>query len=262
MTLLVGAVFPWPELADRLPAFGIARRLGNPAGIIIAADSRWTYPDAHHEDGAAKVFGLGNNGIMGYSGPAGIGENVLIGLSQKLRRTSSKKEFAEECSRLILEATGGDLVDGLEILVGFSEPAGDAYLFRFSFADDFSGVDATFEVIGADISSRYFRQALTSHLIDVGGTLKKGQSINLDMTSWGTLFAAIINEIGEFGIDVKVGGAVMCATTTRGNSRGWGVTRVSKGGPDGFIVDEIGLQGGGKTVRDGWEYTPTPGTED
>jgi hypothetical protein len=258
MTLLVGAMFPWRDLLDS-PIFRALKQLSPAGGAIIAADSRWTYPDGRTEDGAVKMFGLGTNAIAAYAGSAIAGEDAIIGLSTKLKASPTVRDFTSQTQAIITSAWQDhdeSHQDGLEILLAYSYPSGSTWLGHFSSADDFTPqeVDDT-KVIGPQRAVTHFERRLREAVVQ-NLEAAKSQSVSLSIETWAAMIAAAINDACELRAHDTVGGRVICGYTMLGRPQGLGVTRVSPG-PSGPVVDEIGLDHGeAKKVRTGWEYVP------
>ena len=258
MTLLVGAIFPWQHLLDS-PTFRALKQLSPAGGVIIAADSRWTYPDGRTEDGAVKLFGVGTNAIAAYAGSAIAGEDAIIGLSTRMKVSSTLHDFTSQTQAIIAAAWGhhpDSHQDGLEVLLAYSYASGSAWLGHFSSTDDFAPhEDDDMTVIGPERARVHFQQRLRAAVVqNLEGA--KSQTTSLSIDSWAGLIVAAINDACELRAHDTVGGRVLCGYTMLGRPQGLGVTRVSPR-PSGPVVDEIGLDPGeARMVRTGWEYVP------
>lgn len=258
MTLLVGAIFPWQGLLDS-PIFRALKQLSPAGGAIIAADSRWTYPDGRTEDGAVKIFGLGTNAVAAYAGSAIAGEDAIIGLSTRLKVVRTLRDFTSQTQAIIASAWGHhpeSHQDGLEVLLAYSYPSGLAWLGHFSSTDDFAPHEVDdMTVIGPERARVHFQQGLRAAVAqNLEGAKSRATSLSID--SWAVLIVAAINDACELRAHKTVGGRVLCGYTILGKPQGLGVTRVSPR-PSGPVVDEIGLDHSkARTVRTGWEYVP------
>jgi len=262
MTLLVGALYPWNHLSE----YGIFRSLPEmlkpAAGVIIAADSRWTYPDGRTEDGAVKLFGVGSNALAAYAGSAIAGEDAIIGLSTQLKGgEATLTEWTAHVTAVIDAAWQQHQPnnDGLEILLAYSYPSGSAWLGHFSSVDGFSPHEVTDMItIGPEPARQHFSQALRAATAESMRSPETAASL-LIIETGAALIVATLTDVCELRADEAVGGKVLCATTILGQPQGVGVTRAMPA-PDGVRFDELGLNAQqGRTVRLGFEYTPPPG---
>ncbi len=259
MTLLVGAIFPSEELLERAVSRAL-RQLSNQIGLIIAADSRWTFPSGRPEDGAVKVFGVHANGLGAYAGSVAAGEDVIIGLSSEALSTTTMTEFTSRVRSIISRAWQAHQPneDGLEILFGYSFASGMAWLGHFSSVDDFTPHEVrSMKVIGPESAVVHFKQALRAATIEnMERAETSGQSISIDSSA--SLVVAVINDVCELQTHHGVGGKILCAVTMLGRPRGIGVTRLGPGA-SGITVEEIGLESSeGRTLRPGFEYVAPP----
>ena len=257
MTLLVGAIFPSEELLGPFIPSAL-RQLSPQTGVIIAADSRWTFPSGRTEDGAVKVFGVHANGLGAYAGSAAAGEDVIIRLSTDALAGDTIEEFTSRVRSIIADAwlAHQPNEDGLEILFGYSQPSGYAWLGHFSSLDDFEPHHVpNLELIGPERATIHFAQALRAAVIENRERTKTtAQSISIDSSA--TLICAVINDVCELQTHEKVGGKILCAVTMFGLPRVLGFTRIGPG-PSGISVDEIGLDSKeGQTLRPGFNYVP------
>jgi len=257
MTLIVGALFPWDELL-KSPRFQIALQRELPQSAIIAADSRWTWESGKTEDGAVKLFGIGEPCIVAYAGNAGAGENAFAALSTKLGRTQTVEEFANMIRDILVGAWRDHPYkdDELDILFGLSMTDRSAWLGHFSASDGFMPhAIEDMKVIGPAAARRYFREALRDGTREVLADASM-RAVSPDVVTWATRLMDTVRETCEKQADAAVGGDVLCGHTTLGKARGQGGVRVDV--ESGKVrAKEIGLHPReGKTVRKFWEYRP------
>ena len=260
MTLLVGTRFPWEDLRQ-WPGF---RGLFAPwmaDGIILAADSRWTFPSGRTEDGAVKLFGIGTNAIATYAGSVAAGEDAIIGLSTQLK--GGEATLAEWTSNVtaVIDAAWRQHQpneDGLEVLLAYSYPSGGAWLGHFSSADGFSAHEVTDMItIGPERARLHFSQALRAATAQNMRSLETAANLLMIETA-ASLIVAALTDACELRADEAVGGKVLCAATMLGQPQGIGVTRLMPT-PKGIRVDTLGLDAQrGQTLRRGFEYSPPP----
>ena len=258
MTLLVGAMFPWRHLLDS-PIFGALKQLHLAGGAILAADSRWTYPDGRTEDGAVKMFKLGTNAIAAYAGSGTAGEDAIIGLSTRLKASRTLRDFTSQTQAIIASAWGHhpeSHEDGLEILLAYSYPSGLAWLGHFSSTDDFAPHEVDdMTVVGPQRARVHFQQGLRAA---VAQNLEpaKSRATSLSIDSWAVLIVAAINDACELRAHKTVGGKVLCGYTILGRPQGLRAIRVSLT-PSGPVADDIGFDHSqARTVRSGWKFVP------
>lgn len=257
MTLIVGAVFPWSDLL-KSPGFRAAAQLGIPRSVILAADSRWTYPSGKTEDGAVKLFGVGEPCIVAYAGGAAAGEDAIGALSTKLGRRRTIEEFAVMIREILQEAWRAHphKEDDLDILFGLSVADGRTWLAHFSAADRF--VPHTVDdmmVIAPTAAAQHFRKVLQEGTDELCANASR-QAVSLTVETWAAILMATVKETCESRVDPAVGGAITCGYTALGQVRGQGAVRVDfdSGKPR---AKELGLHPlEGKTVRKQWEYHP------
>ena len=261
MTLLVGAHFPWEDLRRR-PIFRSLATLPMADGIILAADSRWTFPDGRTEDGAVKLFGIAPNAIATYAGSAAAGEDAITGLSTRLEGGQATiAEWSSHVATVIDDAWQRHQPneDGLEILLAYSYPSGLAWLGHFSSANGFRPQEVTDIVtIGPETARLHFSQALRAAVAENTRSLKT--TANLLMIEFeASLIVATLTDVCELRTDEAVGGKVLCAATILGKPQGIGVTRLMPT-PGGVRVDELGLNPRrGQTLSKDFKYTPPSG---
>ena len=257
MTLIVGALFPWDDLLES-PAFQAAVQPGIARSVILAADSRWTWESGKTEDGAVKLFAIGEPCIVAYAGGAAAGEDAFAALSTKLGLTKTVEDFANMIREVLVEAwrPQPNKDYGLEILFGLSMTDRRAWLGHFSASDGF--MPHTIEdmkVIGPAAARQYFRAALLDGTREVLADASM-RAISPDVVTWATRLMDTVRETCEKQADAAVGGDVLCGHTTLGNACGQGAVRVDV--ESGKVrAKEIGLHPReGKTFRKFWEYRP------
>lgn len=261
MTLIMGARYPWEDLRRR-PIFRGLATLPMADGIILAADSRWTFPSGRTEDGAVKLFAIGTNAIATYGGSVAAGEAAIIGLSTRLKGgQATLPEWTSHVTSVIDAAWQKHQPneDGLEVLLAYSYASGCTWLGHFSSVNGFRPHEVTDMVtIGPEPARLHFTQALRAATAENTRSLQTAANL-LMIESAASLIVAALTDVCELRADEAVGGRVLCAATMLGQPQGIGVTRLMPG-PDGVRVDELGLDARqGQTLREGFEYTPPPG---
>jgi len=254
VTLLVGAIH-----SSGLPGsiFQALSQVDTARGIILAADSRWTFPDGRTEGGAVKVFGIGPNGIAAYAGSAIAGEDAVIALAMKRPPARTLSEWTAGVKGIIIDAWRDHQPndDGLEIFVCFSFKSGVAGLVHFSSTDGFIPQYVNdIAIVGPERTRTYFQQALRAA---IAGNMERAKTtgVSVAIDSCAALIVAAVNDACELRVHRSVGGKILCAYTMLGRAQGVGVTRLSPS-PHGIVVDEVGLESEGQTIRKGFTYQP------
>lgn len=258
MTLLIGTVFPWSDLLERLnPPLVRGILESGPRGVIVVADSRWTYPSGESEDGAVKVFGVHENGVAGYAGLAIAGEEAMKALSADEPVFEAPDEWCAWAENTVRDAWQSHQPNdaGLEVVYGFSFESGAALLWRFSSRSDFKAQLVNDRVVvGPEAARIHFEQALRAATIQTFSAVEKGQTaLSLGIDSWATLIVAVVNDVVKFESDPTVGGKLLCTVSIIGKNAGRSISVI---GPDGKYVDTITLGRGGKTQLDGVKFIP------
>lgn len=257
MTLIVGALFPWKDLL-KSPGFQVALQMRMPRSVVLAADSRWTLPSGKAEDGAVKLFGIGEPCIATYAGGVAAGEDAIAALSTKLGRTRTYEEFATTIQEILVESwrTQAHKAGGLEVLFGVSTADRRAWLGHFSESDGFSPhAVEDMKIVASAAATQHFRNALDEGTREVLDNASR-RAISLSVEFWAAALMATIKETCESEVDPTVGGNIVCGHTTLGEVRGQGAMRVTfhASGPRAKELGVHPLEA--RTLRKHWEYHP------
>ncbi len=255
MTLLVGAVYPWKDLL-KYPVFQALQLVQPARGVIIAADSRWTFPNGRTEDGAVKVFGIGTNSICAYAGSAIAGEDAIISLGKDLPTAHTMEEWTRQVQAQI-RTTWEPHQPGneeLHILVGYSFPSGYAWLGHFSNEDDFQAREIDdLVVLGPEKACTFFRQTLRAMAAIILKRDLKTEALGFSIETWAMQVAIAVNDTCEIQVHRSVGGKFMAGLTFLGKPQGVGVMGLDTSKPDA-LAEPLGLGGAGQTLRPGFFF--------
>lgn len=171
MTLGVAAVFPWPELISSLPvnvrvAVEQIPSTRPSAGIVLAADSRWTWEGSgRFDDGAVKLFGLGSHSIGIYAGDVVSGHRAIAQITEDIRREPACEPI--RLRRIVRESTYsvwrrfGAADSRLQMCIAFYHPSSGPVLWRLDDQNGFRPEERTgVQTIGSDPGRIAFWEAL------------------------------------------------------------------------------------------------------
>jgi hypothetical protein len=259
MTLLVGAVYPWKHLL-KYPVFQALQLVQPARGVIIAADSRWTFPEGRTEDGAVKVFAIGTNAICAYAGCAIAGEDAIIALGKEVPTARTMEEWTRKVQAQIRAAwephQPGN--EQLHILVGFSFPSGYAWLGHFTNDDDFQAHEVDdLVVLGPEQACTFFRQTLRAMAATILNRDLQSEALSMSIETWAMQVAVAVNDTCEIQAHPSVGGRFMSGITFLGEPQGLGVMRLDMSSPDSQ-AEQLGVGGAGQTVRSGFFWDAPP----
>jgi len=235
MTLAIGIKYPVKQLNRLLKQGSVT-----PEAIVLASDSRWTYPDGHYKDYGTKLFQLGDDTGAVYAGSSALGELCLTGLRNTFRnqklRCSFFQEIAQQTFKEVYNQYSKEIPYSkrvLYILLGICKPSGEAELYRFRFDTDFEPERLTeiqtigcreprmiFEKSLKHELDRQVRKELSSrrrHREDLAYLNKLGLKISIPITPYHIAMIAgcSLNTIVESGVSIRVGGKLQCAVITK-----------------------------------------------
>lgn len=259
MTLIVGAVFPWRDLL-KSPAFQLAVQLGKfPRGVILAADSRWTYESGETVDNAVKLFKIRDSCIGAYAGGVDVGEDAIAALSTRLEEARTVEEFADMAQEILLDAWRAHPLEGddVEILLGVSAADGEAGLRHFCASDGFEPCYVEdMKVVAPPDAVRQFKKVLEDVTREALADPSK-RAVSLRVESWAMMLQIAVKITCESEVESGVGGGTLCGYTTLGKARGQTVARLHPKSGGEFKVEELGIHPlEARMLRNHWKRRP------
>lgn len=258
MTLIVGALFPWGELL-KSPGFQLGVQLGVRRGVILAADSRWTYDSGETVGSAVKLFKIGESCIAAYAGGVAVGEDTIAALSTRLDEARTVQEFADMAQEILLDAWREHPLkgSGLEILLGESAGDGGAWLHHFSASDEFRPrYVEDMKVVAPPGAVQRFAKALEDITREALADPSK-RAVSLRVESWAMMLQIAVKITGESEVEPGVGGGTLCGYTTLGKAHGQTVARVHPKSGGAFKVEELGIHPlEARMLRSHWKRRP------
>lgn len=209
--------------------------------IVLASDSRWTYPDGCYKDYGTKLFQLGGDAGAVYAGKSALGELCLTGLRNRLKaqqvpHSSYFQKIAQQTFQEVYKQVSKGICQServLYMLLGVCESSGKAELYRFRFDTDFEPEQlAGIQAIGCREPGKIFgkllehelnrrvREELSSrrrHQKDLAYLNKLGLKIPIPITPYDIAMTAgySLNAIIESNVSNLVGGKLQCAVITK-----------------------------------------------
>lgn len=236
MTLSIGIKYPVKQLNRLLEQGDVTAE-----AIVLASDSRWTYPNGHCEDYGTKLFQLGSDAGAVYAGKSALGELCLTGLRNRLKaqqvpRSSYFQKIAQQTFQEVYKQVSKGIPQServLYMLLGVCESSGKAELYQFRFDIDFEpervkGIQA----IGCQPPVMIFRKTLKHelnrrvreelsvrrrHREDLAYLNKLGFRVPIPITPYDIAMIAgySLNTIVGSNVSKFVGGKLQCAVITK-----------------------------------------------
>ncbi len=236
MTLAIGIKYPVKQLNRLLKQGDVTAE-----AIVLASDSRWTYPDGQCEDYGTKLFQLGGDAGAVYAGLSALGESCLTELRDRLRGqkvlcSSYFQEIAQQTFQEVYIQVSKKIPYServLYILLGVCESSGEAELYRFKFDTDFEPERLTeIQAIGCQVPGMIFKKSLKHeldrqvreelssrrrHHKDLADLKKLGLAAPIPITPYHIAMIAgySLNTIVESKVSDLVGGKLQCAVITK-----------------------------------------------
>ncbi len=233
MTLGVAAVFPWPELVRSLPvnvrlAIEQIPSTRPSPGIVLAADSRWTWEKSgRFDDGAVKLFRLASHAIGIYAGDAVVGHRAIAQITDELGRQHGCEPT--KFRRVVRESTYSvwrrfaDKDSRLQMCIAFYHPSSGLILWK---VDDQTGFRPEewdgVQTIGSKPGRIAFFEALNAEKERRAKIPLTKQAFGYSWEDAAMMIAQAMREASDGIKDKYVGGkmlvGVVSATGTHGRS--------------------------------------------
>jgi len=236
VTLAIAIKYPFGQLNKLLNQGDIT-----PEAIVLASDSRWTYPDGQCEDYATKLFQLASDAGAVYAGVSALGELCLTGLRDRLRGqkapcSSYFQRLAQHTFQEVYEQATKGIPHNkrvLYMLLGICDASGQAELYRFKYNADFrperlAGIQAIGCQAPAMIFGKLLRHELKRQIGEglsfrhrhrkvLAGLKNSGFVVPIPITPYHIAMIAgyALNTIVESKISDFVGGRLQCAVITK-----------------------------------------------
>lgn len=242
VTLAVAARFPWPGLVDSWPedlrkVVDTFPRFRPRPGMVMVADSRWTFPKrGAYEDGAVKLARVSPNALAVYSGdteigPRGIGRmteevEALVGASSPKIARIARQSLQSAWRQYALEDSA------LQVLLGIHHKDSGFHLWRYSHDDGFLPRESDgIETIGSDAGRIAFWEELHAQVRRKVGTPLSQAPFRADLEEWGTIIAIAVHQTCRSQLDRTVGGPMLVGQITETGVQGRSLHVVEKGEP-------------------------------
>jgi hypothetical protein len=188
------------------------------------------------------MFAIGTNGLAAYAGSAAAGEDAIAGLSTRLERTHTIMQFTSATQRIILDVWRAYQPnrDGLEIIFGFSNPSGMAWLGHFSSVDDFALREVDdMAIIGPEPAQVHFSQALRAIVAENAGQIDK-RAFSYSVGTMASMVMGAVHDACELGAHENVGGRIVGGWSHLGKVDGGGLMRARVSAGE-LVVENLGI---------------------
>jgi hypothetical protein len=242
MTLGVAAVFPWPELVRSLPVNvrlaveQIPSTRPSP-GIVLAADSSWTWEKSDRfDDGAVKLFRLASHTIGIYAGDVVAGQRSIAQITDELRRQPGYDPT--KLRRVVRESTFsvwrryGAADSQLQMCIAFYHPSSGLVLWRLDDQNRFRPEEkAGIQTIGSDPGRIAFWEALKAEMERRARIPLTEQAFDYSWEGAAMMIAQAMREASDGLKDKYVGGRMLVGvvSATGAHARSYHALDYAKG---------------------------------
>lgn len=250
MTLAVAARFPWPGLVDTWPEdlrkiMDTVPGFRPQPGIVMVADSRWTFPvRGTYEDGAVKLTRVTPSALAVYAGDTATGPRAIGRLTDELeslaRATPAK---VARLARQSLQSAWRQYAiqdSALQVLLGLYDGDSGFHLWRYSHDDGFLPRESDgIGTIGSDAGRIAFWEELRAQVRRKVDIPLSQAPFRADLEEWGTIIAIAVHQTCRGQLDRTVGGPMLIGQITETGAHGRSLHVVDKGAP--FASEQVTL---------------------